>query len=85
MVLVSLARAHVPDIALSSSSISFSTISCTASCSTLFTIYSRLKVDVFSLLQDDGLVKMVVGKTLDKIVMDDTKDVFLFVIPTLHL
>lgn len=30
-------------------------------------------------IENDGLVKMVVGKTLDKIVMDDTKDVFLFV------
>lgn len=29
--------------------------------------------------QNDGLVKIVVGKTVEKIVMDDTKDVFLFV------
>lgn len=27
---------------------------------------------------------MVVGKTVDEIVMDETKDVFLFVIPTFH-
>jgi len=35
-------------------------------------------------MQNDDPVKMVVGKTFDEIVMDETKDVFLFVISTSH-
>lgn len=30
-------------------------------------------------MQNEGLVKIVVGKNFEEIVMDDTKDVFLYV------
>lgn len=37
-------------------------------------------------MQNDGLVKKVVGKTFEEIVMDDSKDVFLEVLslPSFH-
>jgi Na+/H+ antiporter NhaC len=36
-------------------------------------------------VQNGGLVKIVVGKTFEEIVMDDTKDVFLYVMLTFLL